>query len=247
MARSLGAITRRRIPARYRFAIVFAGLATVLLWRAIRSEHLAVALLWAWASLDLFLVSLAYLRQNPRVFGKADDGTMRRIRAIVMAPFLFFTWIVWQFQNLCSREPVWNEVMPGLFVGRRCQLACLPPKTTMVIDLTAEFPSPREIRRQTELVCLPTLDGCPPKLADCFRLFDRLDSIGDSVVYVHCANGHGRSVTLVAALLTRRGITETPDTAIQMLRQRRPKASPNADQRRFLQELARGQTAASGS
>jgi len=29
----------------------------------------------------------------------------------------------------------------------------------------------REIRRTTKVFCLPTLDGCPPKMGDCLRLF----------------------------------------------------------------------------
>ena len=231
------------IQTRNLIAGVFAALGAILLWRAITSERLPLALILGWISLDLFLVSIAYLRQNSRAFGKTDDGTMRPLRAIVMAPFLCFTWAVWQLQNLCSREPAWSEATPGLFVGRRCPFACLPPKTTTVIDLTAEFPTPREIRRHTKVVCLPTLDGCPPNLADCLRLFDLLDSIRDSVVYVHCANGHGRSVTFVAALLTVRGLAETPDAAIEKLRRCRPKASPNAGQRDFLQELARSRGA----
>jgi protein-tyrosine phosphatase len=232
---------------RYLFALVFAGLGAALLWKSLASQYVAGALIFGWIALDLFLVCIAYLRQDSRVFGKADDGTMHRRPALVMAPFLVFTWIVWQLQNLCSREPVWSQVTPNLFVGRRCPLACLPPKTTAVIDLTAEFWTPREIRRHTKVVCLPTLDGCAPKVADCLRVFDLLDSSSNSVVYVHCANGHGRSVTLVAALLSLRGITETPDAALQKLRECRPKASPNADQRRFLQALARCQTAPGGS
>lgn len=235
-----------RIRPRYLFAIVFAGLGAMLFWKAITSKHFAVALIFGWCSLDLFVVSIAFLRRNFRVFGKTDDGTMRPLRAIVMAPFLFFTWVVWRLQNLSSREPIWNEVTPGLFVGRRCSFDCLPPKTTMVIDLTAEFPTPPEIRRRTTVVCLPTLDGCPPNQADCLRLFDLLNASGDAVVYVHCANGHARSVTFVAALLSKRGITETSDEAIQKLKQCRPKASPNADQRRFLQELLRRQNTPDG-
>lgn len=161
-----------RIPTRFLFTIVFAGLGGILLWKSLTSEHLAGTLIFAWFSLDLLLVSLAYLRRNHRVFGKTDDGTMRSLHTIVMAPFLCFTWLVWQLQNLFSKEPVWNEVMHGRFVGRRCSFDCLPPNATTVIDLTAEFPTPAEIRRHTRLVCIPTLDGCSPNQADCLRLFD---------------------------------------------------------------------------
>lgn len=230
-----------RIPTRSLFAVVFAGLGAVLLWKSLTNEHLAGRLIFAWISLDLLLVSIAYRRQNARVFGKTDDGTMRPLPAIVMAPFLFFTWLVWRLQNLFSREPIWNEVMPGLFVGRRCSFDCLPPNATTVIDLTAEFPAPGRIRRRTELVCIPTLDGCSPDQADCLRLFELLKANEGAVIYVHCANGHARSVTFVAGLLTQRGITDTPDAAIQKLRQCRPRASPNADQRRFLHDLLRRQ------
>jgi hypothetical protein len=225
------------IPTRFLFAIVFAGLGAVLLWKSLTSQRLTGALIVGWLSLDLFFVSIAYLRQNSRVFGKTDNGTMRPLPAIIMGPFLCFTWLVWRLQNLFSREPIWNEVMPGLFVGRRCSFDCLPPNATTVIDLTAEFPTPGKIRRYTKVVCIPTLDGCSPNQADCLRLFDRFNENDDAVLYVHCANGHARSVTFVAGLLTKRGITNRPDAALQKLKQCRPRASPNADQRRFLHEL----------
>lgn len=220
------------ILPRYLFAVVFAGLGAVLLWKSVTSEHLAGTLIFGWLSLDLLLVSM-----NARVFGKTDDGTMRLLPAIVMAPFLFFTWLVWWLQNLFSKEPIWNEVMPGLFVGRRCSFDCLPPNATTIIDVTAEFPTLGKTRRHTKVMCVPTLDGCSPDRADCLRLFDVLNENDDAVVYVHCANGHARSVTFVAGLLTNKGITNTPDAALQKLKQCRPRASPNADQRRFLQEL----------
>lgn len=226
-----------RISPRLLFAMTFAGLGAVLLWKSFTSTRLATTLLLGWLSLNVFLVSFAYLWQNPGVFGKTNDGTMRPLNVIVMAPYLSFTWLVWQLQNLCSKEPAWNEVMPGLFVGRRCSHDCLPPNVTTVVDLTAEFPTPGEIRRRTTVACIPTLDGCVPNQADCLRLYERLDANGDEAVYVHCANGHGRSVTFVAGLLLNRAIAQTPEAAIQKVRQCRPRAMPNADQRRFLREL----------
>ncbi len=224
------------IRGRFAYGCAFALVAALLILQAIRAEWLLFRCVCVWLSLDLSLIAAAYFRQNPRVFGKTSAGTLRRCEAALMMPFLAITSSVWRIQNLLSGEPVWNEVMPGVCVGRRCELRCLPPKTALVVDLTAEFPTPAAIRTSVKVVCIPTLDGCAPNLDACLRTFDMICATADSTVYVNCANGHGRSVAFVAAFLLIARVASTPDEAIDKLTEARPRASLNPEQRQFLEK-----------
>ena len=53
--------------------------------------------------------------------------------------------------------------------------------------------------------------------------------------FIHCAFGHGRSATIAAAVLVRRG-DATLDGVERMLRAARPRIGLNAHQRRALAE-----------
>jgi protein-tyrosine phosphatase len=109
-----------------------------------------------------------------------------------------------------------------------------------VVDLTSEFSDARLMRESrgivAEYLCLPTLDAWVSE-EEAFRAaLDRV-AAADGPVYIHCAQGHGRSGTFAAALLLRRGIARDVDDAVRMLRARRPGVRLNRRQRKFLQQL----------
>jgi len=236
MTRDPSAVINRR---RYSFAVIFTALGFVLLAKAVRMELSVATLFVGWFGVCVFILGIAFVFRYAGVFGKTASGSMRLVPRTIMFPFSCTTWVAWSLQNRVVREPIWNTVSPGLVVGRRCTESELPPNARAVVDLTAEFPTPRFIRESLSIVCVPTLDGCAPDWKDCVRVFDSLQPNDDSIVYVFCANGHGRSVMFVAAWLGWMGLAESPDEAIGMIKQARPLASPNADQRSFLDEVFR--------
>lgn len=220
------------------FAGAFLCLSIFLLWYAARATNLVVALLIVWVAFDFLLVAFAYLWRMPRIFGKTRQGTLLPFPAGLMLPFLLMVWIVWRLQYAVVSEPIWNEVVPGLYVGRRCRWHQLPPNTTSVIDCTAEFPADRVSRQALNWLCLPILDGCAPTWEDCRRAFDFVDCQPGSTLLIFCANGHGRSATLAALLLMKRRIAHTPDAAMETIKHCRPQAALNAEQRRFLEDAS---------
>lgn len=222
---------------RIMFAVVFVLLGLVLCYTGLQSKFIFVCLFLLWAGSNFLVVSLAYFFNWRRVFGKTDQGTLHWPAVLFMAPFLTLTSLTWRLQNLVSPSPIYGEVAPHLYVGRRCQWKELPDGVTLVIDLTAEFATPRSIRESVQTICIPTLDGCCPDWSQCEQAFTALKS-NEGGVYICCANGCGRSVTFTAAWMFRKGRCLNGDEAIQLIRMVRPNASPNRDQLDSLRKLA---------
>lgn len=195
--------------------------------------------LLTWPAASLAIAALAYLGLGPRPFGKRDDGRLGWPEALLLLPFLLFTWSVWHLGRWLGGEDASNEVSPGLWVGRRPFRPELPEGTTLVVDLTCEFPVHAPIRAEVDVVCHPTLDGTAPAAAGLEGVLQRILSALEAGgrVYVHCAAGHGRSATVAALVLLRRGLAADVDAAEALLRVRRPRIRLNRGQRALVRRL----------
>jgi protein-tyrosine phosphatase len=202
----------------------------------------AAALGWwampiGWLGVSLTLVGVAFATQRPALLGKRADGSMHAAALVVYAPFLGLTWLVLALRRWRS-EPAWNEVTPGLFLGRRATIDELPPATSLVVDLTCELPEARGVRR-LPYRCLPSLDGCAPPRDEFVALVAAVAS-HDAPVFVHCAVGHGRSATLVAGVLLARGVARDVADAVALVERARPRVALTAPQLRLLRSLPFG-------
>lgn len=194
--------------------------------------------LLAWPAFSVLFVGLGYLGLGPRVFGKrAEDGRLNGWNIALILPYFAVAWTLWQLKSRFGREPAWHEVAPGVRLGRRpLNLAELPPDTRCIVDLTSEFPrvlADGEVR----YLCLPTLDT---DVASDLELAALVDAIAqeEGPLFVHCAMGHGRSATVAAALLIRRGACATVDEAVAQLVRARPGVRLHAVQRAAVTRLA---------
>lgn len=190
--------------------------------------------LMAWLGLSFFVVGLAYSFRAPRLMGKRPDGTFHWLGLVVHAPFLAATWAYWQWRRRRG-EPVWNEVAPGIYVGRMAGVAELPPGAPHVVDLTVELIPARAIRTG-KYRCLPTLDATAPEDQAFWKLVESVAAL-DGPLFIHCAAGHGRSATVAAAVMMRRGLAPDADAAEKQMRAARPRVKLNPMQRAL---LARG-------
>jgi protein-tyrosine phosphatase len=217
-----------------KYTLVFAAFSAYLVVLAVHLGGLAWLLLWP--ALSFLLVAAAYAGLGPGVCGKRPDGGLACWAVLLLFPYLLLSWAVWHLQRLLSREAACNEVVPGLWVGRRPLAHELPPGTDLVVDLTAEFPEPRAVVVGRSYVCLPTLDALAPPVGPMRKLVQQV-AAWPGTVYIHCAVGHGRSALVAAAVLLARGLAAGPKEAQQLVRKARPGVSLNRPQRRLLELL----------
>jgi hypothetical protein len=174
--------------------------------------------LMMWLGLSLVTVGLAYTLGRPQLFGKRSDGTFHPLGLVVHAPYLLAALAAWQWRRR-REEDAWNEVSPGIFVGRMAAHSELPPGTALVVDMTCELVPPRRVRAGNYR-CLPTLDGTAPERVAFAALVKEVAAF-EGPVFIHCAAGRGRSATLAAAVLIARGLAPDAATAETMMKARR--------------------------
>jgi len=132
-------------------------------------------------------------------------------------------------------EPLFDRILPGWYLGGWAPNgAALPPGSPSVVDVTCELPRRHAASRY---LCLPTWDtqGPAPGLIEegvRFLLRERADG---RPVYVHCAHGHGRSATVMAAAFLAAGIAKDAADAVAIMRRERPRVRLNKRQVAALQ------------
>ena len=220
-----------------KYAIFFVAGSAAAIWAAFQGSALSLLLLWPGASLAT--VALGYSGSGPKVFGKRPSGTLAPVTALVLAPYLTLTWLVWHCSRVLRREMPFNRLTPGITIGRRLLGSEYTPHIKAVVDLTAEFQEPKVARTGREYWAFPILDGSVPK-AD--ALLDLLAEIREfpGEVYIHCAEGHGRTALVAAALLLVRGDAGSVEEAVRRVLDQRPRAYMNRAQLTFLGSLAAG-------
>ena len=192
-----------------------------------------LAWMLVWLGLNMMMLGVAYGRRDAGVFGKRSDGTLPMLRLLLFLPYLLFTWAVWHLCRLLP-EPAAQRINDKLTVGRRLVGNERPAEITTILDMTAEFAEPASVRSGVRYINLPTLDACAPKpeaLVAAIR-----DLKADEHVFIHCAQGHGRTGLAAIALLMHRGIVNTTDEGLSLLRGFRPGIGLSADQRACLEQ-----------
>ncbi|HSN97395.1 MAG TPA: hypothetical protein VLS89_03820 [Candidatus Nanopelagicales bacterium] len=131
-----------------RYGFLFIALSASLFWLAVVIGGAGLALLWP--VLSFALVGTAYLAHQPALLGKRLDGTLAWWAWLLLAPYFLLTWSTWRAARLLGREACANEVVPGLWVGRRPFGHELPKGVRVIVDMTAEFPAAAAVRRHPD-------------------------------------------------------------------------------------------------
>jgi len=212
------------------------ALAFILIGSLLGYQAVSVCWLWAWPAFNCLWVGCAYFGIGGQVFGKREDGTMMSEAVLLLLPFLLVTWATWYVQNFFSSESATNEVAPGLWVGRRVFSHELPPSVTLVVDMTSEFSNPG-YEKHVEYLTIPTLDAFVPSKAR-FVAGAEAAAKHEGGVLIYCANGHGRSTAMMAAVLMKKNLVKSVAEAERLVVLARPLAAWHPAQRALLEALA---------
>lgn len=184
-----------------------------------------------WPALSLVVVGLGYVWLGPWVLGKQADGTLAWYSALLLMPYFGAAEFAWYLVRVLGGEEPWHEVSRGLYLGRRVQHWEVPARIAVVLDMTAEFVEPVELRTGRRYVCVPTFDASAPEprlLADAIAEIANLEGN----IYVHCAAGHGRSAMAMGVLMVARGVAADLDEAVAMMTAARTRVRLRTTQRR---------------
>src|SRR5262245_56425701 len=217
-----------------RYAFIFCLLALGFAFLA--SVNGGPAWLLLWPALSFFVLALGYLGLGPRILGKRPDGQIAWWALLLHGPYLGLTWVVWHGYRWLMRQPPAHQVAPGVWLGRRPLPGEVSSDVTLVVDLTAEFLLAGGVATNRRYLSLPTLDTSVPDEKSFQELLNTVAEWPEAV-YLHCAQGHGRSATLAAALLVIRGLAPDVRSAEKMLRRVRPGVKLQRQQRALLRRL----------
>ncbi len=204
---------------------------------ALGADEGGVLTILYWPAACCAVIGAGYLGLGAGMLGKRADGTRPLWSWVIFAPYYLFVWIAMTFLRGLSSEDRYNEVAPGIFVGRRCELDELPEGVSTVVDLTAELDVPRGLRDAVFYRTLPTLDGAAPNERRLRALVDEV-AARPGPIYVHCAAGHARSALTAAAIVLHRGGAADAVEVMRSFRKARPRIGLSSPQWSLLRRLA---------
>ena len=195
---------------------------------------------WAWLlfypAFSFGVVAAAYLFSAPGVFGKRFDGRRSRLGTLLVLPYVLYVSAVWHVVRLLSREPKISVLNDDIVLSRRLLGHELPEDIASVVDLTCEFTEPKDGWDLQSYVCHAMLDGTASTSAEILELADEIIKTPKPVL-IHCAQGHGRTGLVNAAVLIASGEAQTVEDAIAMIQAVRPGVELNKAQRLILEQI----------
>lgn len=223
-----------------RYGLALLALALTPLALAIQLAPSGAAAALALAGLGLIAPALAWMLGRPGLFGKRSDGRMPAWTWIAHGSYRVLAHTTFNLVRGLSGERPYDVVAPGVLLGRRLargeRRLAEEAGVAGVLDLTAEFPGWSFGRPYR---CLPVLDGCPVPPAQIAAAVAWLRE-APRPVYVHCAQGHGRSAVVAAAWL----LAEEPglgvDDAVARVKAARPGIGISGAQREALRAWREG-------
>ena len=213
------------------------AIAHLFIAAAIAGNALLLPVLWPlllWMSIAFAGMGIAYALNRPSVLGKRADGSRHIIALLLFLPYLAYSSLVLQFTTRLDRRKSWHRLVPGVRIGRRLHgFESTADTLASILDLTAELHEPRPCRSGVTYHCVPLLDAAPPSAADIERCVAALQAL-PRPVFIHCAQGSGRTSVIAAAFLVATQQCEDIQAALETVEAARPGAHPSCTQRTAL-------------
>lgn len=208
------------------------------------AEPLVLKIVFGNASLAFFVATLGYAGLGPRVFLKRNDGRVPFWGYLLLWPYFMFYWLSFVIFQSTKRSLPYFRASENLYLGRVPTFVDRPKiegiGISSVLDSASEFPEPRFLRDASTYLFVPLMDTEAPGLS---QLEEAVTWIRRSVLsgptFVHCAFGHGRSVTFVTAYLLSQDPALTVEEVIRGLRDNGRTVHLSKEQRERLHQFQR--------
>ncbi len=201
-------------------------------WGIINGGWYSLAL---WPALSFGIVSTGYLYFGPIVFGKRSNGRHSILSVILLLPYLTYMNVIWYLARFLKREAAYDQLTENIVIGRRVLSREIPDNIDVVIDLTCEFTETAEFRLM-QYHNFQILDGTAPSIDQLLIWLKQIQNVPGRI-YIHCAEGHGRTGLFTAALLVVTGHSESTSDALNFIQAKRPLVRLGSQQRQVLAEL----------
>lgn len=226
----------------HRLALVFLLLGGGTILGGLRQGPGPLAVILYSAGAAFLGLALAYTMSWAGLLGKSRRGKMLFTSYLLFWPYHLFSYISLWFYRLFVRERPFDEIVPGLYLGGRLlpweAAELCRANVCSVLDLTAEFSETGVLRAMPVYFCIPMLDRTAPAMPELLLGVEFIEKrLRAGPVYVHCALGHGRSATIVAAWLLQSGKARTAAEAEKFLQKIRGNVRLSSGQQRILEEL----------
>lgn len=225
-----------------KYAVVFILFGLTCAFYAATSQVLAVRLIAASFAVAFSGVGLAFAFIGHRAFLKKSNGQLSLLSYLLYWSYHLLNWFSLLVFRRSRNENAFDKIDENVYLG--CRLGQSDRQDIeelgikSVLDVTCEF-SEIPALRQLSYRCIPVLDTRAPSLellkagAEWIR-----EESAKGPIYVHCALGHGRSATFVAAYLLLTGKAHTPQEAIDKIKTFRPEVGLQAEQIALLEKVA---------
>ncbi len=188
-------------------------------------------------------VGCAFWLEKPYIFLKKTSGSLSLLSYLIFWPYLTLNTISLGLFRVFSQQNALDEIVQNLYLG--CQLWIIDYKRFVskgiksTLDLTCEFGEVGFIQTKPNYLCIPVLDTKAPTLNQLDEAVSWITArLSDGPVFAHCALGHGRSATVVAAFLIKRGIVNDVKGAVEFIKLKRPSVNLHPKQLSVLEQFA---------
>jgi hypothetical protein len=166
-------------------------------------------------------------------------GSMWLPATVWFLPPLLSQWSIWFLRHTLmlpwDGERPYDRVGIGIYVGRYPIRfpSEFPANIASVVDMTAEFPARPDVVQGRRYAVVPALDCTMPDPRALIAAAVEVNT-WTGPVYVHCANGHGRSSCFAALLMLQRGEAASWREAFAMMARVRPWVSLHDNQAKLM-------------
>jgi hypothetical protein len=193
-----------------KYALTFALLGQVCAAQSLMASNWPARIVFGSTGVAFLGVGLAYGRTGPSTLFKTPSGTLSVLSYVVFWPYHLLNALGLTLFRSLGKENAFDQVSHNLYLGsqlnRQDSQRIIALGVCSVLDLTCEFSEAKPLRALPAYRCLPTLDTQAPtleQLQSAIRWLEEQTAGGPA--FVHCALGHGRSATIVAAYLLYKG------------------------------------------